>query len=99
MKFLLLSKLLITVPPPEDFRATLEAAQEYLNTALAEGRLDCIYMYADGRRSVLIANAETPEDIYGWLQAHPAYPSWDFEVHPLVDINYYIGRLIEGIPG
>ena len=97
MKFLMLAKLLIEVPPPEDFSATIEAAREYLNMALAEGRLDCSYMFASGRQSVLIANAESHEELCDWLQAHPAYPNWDFEIHPLVDINFHLDKVTEGM--
>ncbi len=97
MKFLMLAKLLNEAPPPEDFRATIQAAREYLNTALAQGRLDCIYQFASGRQGVLIANAESPEELCDWLQAHPAYPNWDFEIHPLVDINFYLDRVTEGM--
>jgi len=97
VKFLMLSKLLIEVPPPEDFRATVQAAREYLNTAVDEGRLDCIYMFASGRQAVLIANAESHEEVCDWLQANPAYPYWDYEIHPLVGINHYIDTIIEGM--
>ena len=93
MKFLMYAKLLMGAPQPEDLGATIQAAREYLNTALAEGRLDCVHMYASGRHSVLIANAESHEELCGWLQANPSYPYWSFEVHPLVDINSYLDML------
>ena len=97
MKFLMLAKLLTEVPPPEDFPAAIQAVRAYLNTALAERRLDCVYQFASGRQGVLIANAESHEDVCAWLQAHPAYPNWDFEIHPLVDIDFYLDKVMEGM--
>ena len=97
MKFLMLSELLTEVPPPEDLSAVLQAAREYINDALAEGRLDCIYMYASGRQGVLIINAESHEEVCDWLQAHPAYPNWDFEIHPLVGIDHFLDAILEGL--
>jgi hypothetical protein len=97
MKFLMLSKLLLEVPPPEDFPGVIQAAKEYLNTAVAEGWLDCIYMYADGRQAVLIANADSHEELCDWLQANPAYPNWDYEIHPLVDLNHYLDTITAGM--
>lgn len=93
MKFLMYAELLTGVPQPVDLGATVQAAREYLNTALVEGRLDCIHMYASGRQGVLIANAESHEELCGWLQANPSYPYWGFEIHPLVDINSYLDML------
>ena len=93
MKFLMHAELLMGVPPPEDLGTTIQAPRVYLNTALAEGRLDCVHMYASGRQSVLIANAESHEELCGWLQANPSYPYWDFEVHPLADLNSCLDML------
>ena len=54
-------------------------------------------MFASGRQSVLIANAESHEELCGWLQAHPSYPFWDFEIHPLVEVNFFLDRVTGGL--
>jgi muconolactone delta-isomerase len=95
MKFLMLSTLLTEVPPPEDFPAAIQAVREYLDAALVEGTLDCIYMFANGRESVLIANADSHEELCDWLQRNPAYPYWDYEIRPLVNLHHYLDTLVK----
>ena len=97
MKYLLLARLMVEVPPPDDYSANVRAARAYLDAARAEDWLDCIYVYAGGRKSVLIADAASHEEVLDWLRAHPAYPNWDFEVHPLVGIDHYFDTLMAGM--
>jgi hypothetical protein len=97
MKFLVSSRLPIDRPAPEDFAGVLQACREYIDTALAEGRLDCVYMYIDGRKSILIANADSHEELLHWLLAHPAYPDWEWEAHPLSDVHHFLDTLMAGL--
>jgi hypothetical protein len=95
MKYLILAKQregAISSAPPI---AAYEAAQDVLKAALAEGRIDCIYQFADGRRGVTIVNAESGEALWETLYFYPLFSVQDYEVYPLVDVNFVFDKAIE----
>jgi muconolactone delta-isomerase len=95
MKFLILVKPHIGAPAPENPIAVYEAAKEYLNAMLADGTLDCVYQFVNGREAMSIGNADSHEEMWEKLTAYPLYPSQEYEVHALVDVNYAFDKSIE----
>ena len=95
MKFLILMKHRDAPAPVDDPIAASKAAREALKAGLADGSMDCVYQFADGRKAVVIANAASAEEVWEMLTSYPLYPLQDYEVHPLVDVDYVFGRSIE----
>ena len=81
--------------PLEDPVAARKAAREEIKASLADGRNDCVYQFADGRRAVAIANAESAEAIWERLTSYSLYALQDYEVHPLVDVDFVFERTLE----
>jgi muconolactone delta-isomerase len=95
MKFLVLSKPRSVTPPLANPIAAYEAAREFLKAGLADGRIDCVYQFADGRRAVTIGNADSAEEIWEALTSYPLSPFQEYEVYPLVDTAYVFDKAIE----
>jgi muconolactone delta-isomerase len=95
MKFLVLVKHREGTAPLEDPVAARKAAREGIKAALADGRMDCAYQFASGRRAVSILNAESAEEVWERLTSYPLYSLQDYEVHPLVDVDYIFSRVLE----
>jgi len=95
MKFLILMKHREAAAVLEDPVAANKAAREALKAGLADGSMDCVYQFADGRRAVVIANAASAEEVWEMLTSYPLHPLQEYEVHPLVDIDYVFRRSLE----
>jgi hypothetical protein len=95
MKFLILMKHRKGATPSEDPVAASKAARAALKASVADGRMDCVYQFADGRRAVAIMNAESAEAVWERLTAYPLYSLQDYEVHPLVDVDFVFERTLE----
>jgi muconolactone delta-isomerase len=95
MKFLVLVKSRVGVPAPENPVALYKAAREAIETALADGSLDCAYQFAHPGRSVSINNADSAEELWERIAAYPLAPFLEFEVHPLADVMYVFDKSIE----
>ncbi len=94
-KYLILMKHRREATPPADPIVADKAAREGLKAALADGRMDCVYQFADGRRAVSIVNAESAEAVWEMLTSYPLYSVQDYEVHPLVDIDFVFNKALE----
>ena len=100
MKFLVLSKPCVGVPLPDNPEirlALFQATKQFVENMLADGRVDCAYNFVSGQGGVTIANADSHEQLFGRIAAYPLYPFYDWEVQPIVDHPYVLGRLIGGI--
>ncbi len=94
MKFLVLLKRVVGAPGPENLLAAFQAAKEYLNAMLADGTLDCGYALPDGS-GVAIGNFDSHEELWEKMSAFPFFPSMEYEVYPLLDVNYLWDKSIE----
>ena len=88
MKFLILVKPLLGGPPMEDPITIYTAARDYINQAFDEGKLECVYQYADGRQAMAIAEVDDMEELYKYLHGYPLFFWQDYEIHPLVDVDF-----------
>jgi hypothetical protein len=88
MKFLILVDQRVGAPPLPDPIAAYEAASAYLEAMLADGRLDCVYNFADGRRAMGIANADSAAELWDALVEYPLSLVQTYEVHPLVGVDH-----------
>ena len=93
MKFLILSKLIAGVPPPEDAAAFFKASQEYLDALLADGSLDCVYITPNGGGAA-IANVVSHEELWEKTNAFPGAPYLKYEFYPLLDHTHFYSQLI-----
>lgn len=98
MKFLI-TVLPRPVPmPPEQGAVLNQAALDWINERLADGRMDCCYVFADGG-GVAITNAETHEQVFDEIIAYPLYPFYSFDVKPLCDVGHTMGSVIQAYSG
>jgi muconolactone delta-isomerase len=95
MKFLILAKPRSLAPPLANPIAAYEAAREFLKAGLADGRIDCVYQFADGQRSVTIGNADSAEELWEVLTSYPLYPFLELEVYPLVNVAHIFDKALE----
>ena len=95
MKFLVLMEHRKEVTPLKNPVAASETAREAIKAGLADGSLDFVYQFADGRRAVAIANAKSAEELWETLTSYPLYSLQDYEVHPLVDVDFIFARTLE----
>ena len=97
MKFLVLVDQRVGAPPLPDPIAAYEASNAYLETLLADGKLDCVYFFADVRRAMAIANADSVDELWDMLLKYPLTPYQLYEVHPLVAADHGFGTIIAGL--
>ena len=84
MKFLITARPSAS-PVPRDRGVSLyKSAKQWVDEALAEGRLDCHYVFADAG-GFSIVNADSHEEVFDTLLNYPVYPFYDWEVKALCD--------------
>lgn len=86
MKYLITAKPGTTPIPMEQGAFLLQAGLEWLNARLADGGLDTAYNVIGGG-GVGIGNAETHEELLGFLLEYPLYPFFSWEITPLLDLD------------
>jgi hypothetical protein len=94
MKYLVIAQPGTTPIPPEQGAALYRAAKEFMNAQLADGRVDCHYVFPEAGGFV-IANADSHEEIWERLVAYPLYPFLVWEVKALCDWGHVYDRTIE----
>ena len=94
MKFLTTGKPGRAPIPPERAVALLQAAREWVNTQLADGRIECHYVFPDGG-GFTISNADSHEAVLDGLLEYPLYPFMSWEVKPLCDWSHSYDKYIE----
>ena len=84
-----------SMPVPVDQGAALyQAAKAWINAHLADGRMDCSYVFAD-TGGLAITNAESHEEVFDALLSYPLYAFFDWEVRALCDWSHSYDSIIE----
>ncbi len=84
------------MPMPLERAATLfQAAKLWISAGLAEGRMDCAYMFGDTRGIFSIVNAESHEEACDGLLDYPLYMFFDWEMQALCDAHHALDKLSE----
>ena len=96
MKYLVTALPGTTPIPPEQAADLYQAAAEWGEAALADGRADCLYTFADGG-GIGIGNADSHEAVFGILISYPMYPFFHWEVKPLCDWGQSFQMILEGM--
>ena len=96
MKYLVTALSGNTPIPPEQAVELYQAADKWIQERLAEGRLDCIYAFADSG-GISIGNGNSHEEVFGTLLTYPLYPYFRWEVKPLCDWGHTSGMIIEAL--
>jgi len=86
MKYLITAKPGTTPIPREQGAVLLQAGLDWLNARLADGTLDNAYNIIGGGGTG-IGNAETHEELLGFLLEYPLYPFFSWEITPLLDLD------------
>lgn len=90
MKFLITAR---QKPVPQS-PAPLEvykAAYQYVKTRLENGTFDCFYSFPSFG-GMIIANVETPEELWLEIFGYPLAAGYDWEVQPLADTLFLLGK-------
>ena len=95
MKYLIRAKRNVFPMDPKMAVGIMQAAKQWTSAEIAAGRLDLMYMHADGSGGFGIANQDTHQEVYDKILEAPFYVFMDWEVVPLVDWSHAYDRLIE----
>lgn len=96
MKYLVTAKAVRPTAAAAMTIAVAQAAKEYLNASVANGRLDCVYLFSTGDGTGFgIVNADSHEGVTELIMEHPAALLYEWEVQPLTDFNKGADKLIE----
>ena len=72
----------------EDPISVYTAARNYIRDGEEAGWLEFVYQYANGRNSVALVDLPTIEEAYNYLVDYPLYNWQEYEIHPLVDVEF-----------
>jgi muconolactone delta-isomerase len=97
MKFLTISSFKDTffALPPATSRQIAEASLAYMNQQKQAGRILEMYVIPGWRRSVVISEAASAEDIVKSFTEMPGFGVMDFELYPLADFEETLKYSIE----
>lgn len=95
MKFLVMGRMGAAPIPPQQGAAIMQAAKEWMNTAIAEGGADCHYVVVSGQAGFTISNADSHEELMAQLLSYPLYPFLSWEITPLCDWSQSYDLFIE----
>ena len=93
MKYLITAKPGTTPIPQEQGAVLLQAGLDYINSQLADGKLDAAFNIIGGG-GMGIGNADSFEEILGQLLEYPLYPFFSWEITPLLDLDESINKYI-----
>ena len=94
MKFLITGRLERAPIPPDRGAALLQAAKEWVNARIADGTIECHYVFPEGG-GFTISNADSHEAVRDALLDYPLYPFMFWEVKPLCDWSQSYDKYIE----
>ncbi len=94
MKYMVIGKRNAVQMPLEYGAVLFQAAKDVTDEAIAAGRMDCAYSYADSG-GFAISNADSPEDMQRRLLNHPLYPFFDWEVKSLCNYRVTYDNCVE----
>jgi muconolactone delta-isomerase len=95
MKYLITAQRNLAPMEPKMAIGLCQATKQWVSAELAAGRLDLMYLHADGSGGLGIANQDSHEEVYDKLLDFPMYAFMDWEVIPLVDWSHGYDKLIE----
>lgn len=94
MKFLVTGRPGPMPIPPEQAVGLFQAAKASVDAAIAEGGIDCSYLFLEGGGFV-ITNADSHEEALDKLLEFPLYPFTVWEVRALCDWSHGYDKFIE----
>jgi hypothetical protein len=95
MKYLITGRRNVVPMPLEEAARLFQAAKLWINAALAEGRMDCAFAFADTKSVMAITNADSHEDACDGLVDYPLYMFLDWEVQALCDPSHVLDKLTQ----
>ncbi len=96
MKYLVTGQTGTTPVPPEQMLALWQAAKEWFNARLADGTVECHYLFLDGG-GFAISNVDSHEALWDLLVTYPFYPYNVWKVEALCDWAHIYDRTIENL--
>ena len=101
MKFLIITRKQ-TMPIPREMGISLyQAATAWVNAGLADGTIDCHYVFAE-TGGFAITNAPSHEAVFDGLLSYPLFPFFEWEIKALCDWGHTYESIIqyfENLPG
>ena len=95
MKYLVIGTQNLVPMEPATATGLYQAAKQWSNAQLADGRFDCQYNFADLSGACAIVNADSHEEVVETLLDCPVSPFMDWDVKPLSDWEHAVDKLIE----
>jgi len=95
MKYMVIGTRNLVPMEPKMAIGLFQAAKQYTNAGLADGKIDLHYVHADTGGGFIISNAASHEEVYDRLLEYPLYPFFDWEVIGLVDWSHAYDKSIE----
>jgi muconolactone delta-isomerase len=95
MKHLVIGTRNLVPMEPATAVGLYQAAKQWTNAQLADGRLDCQYNFVDLGGGCAIVNADSHEEVLERLLDYPLFAFFDWEVKPLADWSHAHDKLIE----
>ena len=95
MKYLITGKRNVVPMPTERAAELFQGAKAWMNARLADGRLECHYVFAGLGGGFAVRNADSHEQVLDELLDYPLYPFFDWEVHSLCDYGHSYDKLTE----
>jgi hypothetical protein len=77
-------------PPPE----VLRAAKDWIDRKRSDGTFETVYGFAAGG-GVSIGEADSAEQLMTDLREYPLSMTVEYEIHPLVEVDYSFDDMIE----
>jgi hypothetical protein len=94
MKYLVIGNPNLTPIPPELAVNIYKAAIAWMDERLKNGKLDFHYIFAE-RGGFVIANVNSPEELFDEMLSYPLYPFFDWEVKALVEWKHGYNSIID----
>jgi muconolactone delta-isomerase len=93
-KFLVLARLGAVQPAPDEVPQATDAVRTWVREQQGSGRLDVAYTYPEGG-GCAIFDTDSAEELQELLVANPASAFLRYSVHPLIDLDIGLARLLE----
>ena len=93
MKFLVLSKPVPGLPPPEDPEAFFKESNDYLDAMLKHGVADCVYITPDGG-GMAVMDVESHEKLWEVVNAFPGTAYLKHSFYPLLSHSHYYDTMV-----
>lgn len=95
MKYLVTATRDRLVPmTPEQGIVLFQAAKEWTKARLADGTMDCNYIFADTQGGIVITNADSHEELMDRLTEYPLWSFFTWEVKALGDWSHQFDNVV-----